>query len=201
MKGSTESPTSHLSRRNFLGSALAGTAATLAGAALYELFRQRSSLRPEQPHTRPGPEGTTRRQRAIHCRTLHELRRGQADPAGPYRREAAAVRCPPLLCRLPRAHRDHFRPEHWRDLRHPGRRQHGHARDHRQPRIRSCCPRNQGHYGSWSLWLRSRQSRHRGKEVPGEISALFPLLRPAVDQAGSDLAATTNRMPPSRRAC
>lgn len=31
----------------------------------------------------------------------------------------------------------------------------------------------------------------QGKEVPGQISALFPLLRPAVDQAGPDVAATT----------
>lgn len=31
----------------------------------------------------------------------------------------------------------------------------------------------------------------QGKEVPGQISALFPHLRPAVDQAGPDLAATT----------
>ena len=30
-----------------------------------------------------------------------------------------------------------------------------------------------------------------GKEVPGQISALFPHLQPAVDQAGSDLAAAT----------
>jgi carbonic anhydrase len=32
-----------------------------------------------------------------------------------------------------------------------------------------------------------------GKEVPGQISALFPHLRPAVDQAGPDLAATTKK--------
>jgi carbonic anhydrase len=32
-----------------------------------------------------------------------------------------------------------------------------------------------------------------GTEVPGQISALFPLLRPAVDQAGPDLAATTQK--------
>jgi carbonic anhydrase len=31
----------------------------------------------------------------------------------------------------------------------------------------------------------------QGKAVPGQISALFPHLQPAVDQAGSDLAATT----------
>jgi len=30
-----------------------------------------------------------------------------------------------------------------------------------------------------------------GKEVPGQISALFPHIRPAVDQAGSDLESTT----------
>ena len=32
-----------------------------------------------------------------------------------------------------------------------------------------------------------------GKDVPGQISALFPPLRPAVDQAGPDLAATTKK--------
>jgi carbonic anhydrase len=32
-----------------------------------------------------------------------------------------------------------------------------------------------------------------GKEVPGQISALFPHLRPAVDQAGPDLASTTKK--------
>jgi len=31
----------------------------------------------------------------------------------------------------------------------------------------------------------------QGKAVPGQISSLFPHLQPAVDQAGSDLAATT----------
>lgn len=31
----------------------------------------------------------------------------------------------------------------------------------------------------------------QGKEVPGQISALFPHIRPAVDQVGSDLEATT----------
>jgi carbonic anhydrase len=31
----------------------------------------------------------------------------------------------------------------------------------------------------------------QGKEVPGQISALFPLLRAAVDQAGPDVVATT----------
>jgi carbonic anhydrase len=29
----------------------------------------------------------------------------------------------------------------------------------------------------------------QGKEVPGQISSLFPHIQPAVDQAGSDLAA------------
>jgi carbonic anhydrase len=38
MKGSTELPKSHLSRRKFLGSALAGTAATLAGTAAMSFF-------------------------------------------------------------------------------------------------------------------------------------------------------------------
>jgi carbonic anhydrase len=31
----------------------------------------------------------------------------------------------------------------------------------------------------------------QGKEVPGQISSLFPHIQPAVDQAGSDLAAAT----------
>jgi carbonic anhydrase len=31
----------------------------------------------------------------------------------------------------------------------------------------------------------------QGKEVPGQISSLFPHIRPAVDQAGSDLVAAT----------
>jgi carbonic anhydrase len=31
----------------------------------------------------------------------------------------------------------------------------------------------------------------QGKDVPGQISALFPHLQPAIDQAGSDLAAAT----------
>ncbi len=31
----------------------------------------------------------------------------------------------------------------------------------------------------------------QGKEVPGQISSLFPHIRPAVDQAGTDLAAAT----------
>lgn len=31
----------------------------------------------------------------------------------------------------------------------------------------------------------------QGKEVPGQISALYPHLQPAIDQAGSDLAAAT----------
>jgi len=31
----------------------------------------------------------------------------------------------------------------------------------------------------------------KGKEVPGQISSLFPLIQPAVDQAGPDLVATT----------
>ena len=31
----------------------------------------------------------------------------------------------------------------------------------------------------------------QGKEVPGQISALFPHIQPAIDQAGSDLAAVT----------
>jgi carbonic anhydrase len=31
----------------------------------------------------------------------------------------------------------------------------------------------------------------QGKEVPGQISALFPHIQPAVDQAGPNLEATT----------
>jgi carbonic anhydrase len=34
-------------------------------------------------------------------------------------------------------------------------------------------------------------SRFRRKEVPGQISALFPHIQPAIDLAGPDLEATT----------
>jgi carbonic anhydrase len=43
------------SRRKFLGTALAGTAATLAGAASMSFFLHRTRPRPEQPHSRQGP--------------------------------------------------------------------------------------------------------------------------------------------------
>jgi carbonic anhydrase len=39
--------------------------------------------------------------------------------------------------------------------------------------------------------LRSREGNNSGKEVPGQISALFPHIQPAVDQAGPNLEAAT----------
>ena len=192
MKGSTELPKSQLSRRKFLGSAFAGTAATLVGAASMGFFIPHP-LSPKAISRQPGPEGATRRQPALHRRTLHQLRRGQADlrdrtveKQQPF---AALLSCAdsrvPIEIIFDQSIGELFVTRVAGNIATPeiiASLEYGAAV------LGTKVIMVLGHSGCGAV-----KAAIAGKEVPGQISALFPPLRPAVDQAGSDLAATTKK--------
>ncbi len=193
MKGSTESPTSHLSRRNFLGSALAGTAATLAGAASMSLFGStqafaQSNLTPDQAlkELLDGNERYIAGRFTSFDEDKQILRDRTVEKQQPF---AALLSC--ADSRVPieiifdqsigelfvtRVAGNMATPEIIASL------------EYGVAVLGTKVIMVLGHSGCGAV-----KAAIAGKEVPGEISALFPHLRPAVDQAGPDLAATTKK--------
>ncbi|MFY9935770.1 MAG: carbonic anhydrase [Silvibacterium sp.] len=193
MKGSTELPTSQPSRRKFLGSALAGTAATLAGAASMSFFSTapafaQSNFTPDQALK----ELLDGNQRYIAGRftSFDEdkqiLRDRTVEKQQPF---AALLSC--ADSRVPieiifdqsigelfvtRVAGNIVTPEIIASL------------EYGAAVLGTKVIMVLGHSGCGAV-----KAAIAGKEVPGQISALFPPLRPAVDQAGPDLAATTKK--------
>jgi carbonic anhydrase len=193
MKGSTELPMSHFSRRKFLGSALAGTAATLTGTASMSFFSTapafaQSNLTPDQALK----ELLDGNQRYIEGRftSFDEdkqiLRDRTVEKQQPF---AALLSCAdsrvPIEIIFDQSIGELFVTRVAGNIATPeiiASLEYGAAV------LGTKVIMVLGHSGCGAV-----KAAIAGKEVPGQISALFPPLRPAVDQGGSDLAATTKK--------
>jgi carbonic anhydrase len=193
MKGFTELPMSHLSRRKFLGSALAGTAATIAGAASMSFFSTapafaQSNLTPDQALK----ELLDGNQRYIAGRftSFDEdkqiLRDRTVEKQQPF---AALLSCAdsrvPIEIIFDQSIGELFVTRVAGNIATPeiiASLEYGAAV------LGTKVIMVLGHSGCGAV-----KAAIAGMEVPGQISALFPPLRPAVDQAGPDLAATTKK--------
>jgi carbonic anhydrase len=193
MKGSTELPMSHFSRRKFLGSALAGTAATLTGTASMSFFSTapafaQSNLTPDQAQK----ELLDGNQRYIEGRftSFDEdkqiLRDRTVEKQQPF---AALLSCAdsrvPIEIIFDQSIGELFVTRVAGNIATPeiiASLEYGAAV------LGTKVIMVLGHSGCGAV-----KAAIAGKEVPGQISALFPPLRPAVDQGGSDLAATTKK--------
>jgi carbonic anhydrase len=193
MKGSTESHKSHLSRRKFLGSALAGTAATLAGTAAMSFFSTapafaQSNLTPDEALK----ELLDGNQRYIAGRftSFDEdkqiLRDRTVEKQQPF---AALLSCAdsrvPIEIIFDQSIGELFVTRVAGNIATPeiiASLEYGAAV------LGTKVIMVLGHSGCGAV-----KAAIAGNEVPGQISALFPPLRPAVDQAGPDLAATTQK--------
>ncbi len=191
MKGSTGLPKSQLSRRKFLGSAFAGTAATLVGAAstgflIPEPALAQSPLTPDQALK----ELLDGNQRYIDGRftSFDEDRQILRDRTVEKQQPFAAL----LSCADSRVPVEIIFDQSIGELfvtRVAG--------NIATPEIIASLEYGAAVLGTKVIMVLGHsgcgavKAAIAGKDVPGQISALFPPLRQAVDQAGSDLVATT----------
>lgn len=166
MNNLPNSPKAALSRRKFLGTALAGTTATLAGAASTSFFSTepafaQSNLTPDEALKvlLDGNERSVSGRFGSFDEDLKILRDHTVDKQEPF----AAV----LSCADSRVPVNHLRPDHRTHLRSPCRRQRGDAGNHRQPRIRRRRPRYKGHPRSGPCRVRRSQGGYPGQGGSG----------------------------------
>jgi len=191
MSLSSNSPDSSLSRRRFLGTALAGTAATLVGAAstgflVPEAALAQSPLTPDQAlkELLDGNERYIAGRFTSFDEDKQILRDRTVEKQQPF---AALLSCAdsrvPIEIIFDQSIGEIFvtrvagnvaTPEIIASL------------EYGAAVLGTKVIMVLGHAGCGAV-----KAAIAGKEVPGQISALFPHLQPAVDQAGSDLAAAT----------
>jgi carbonic anhydrase len=191
MNNLPNAPKSTLSRRKFLGTALTGTAATLAGATLMnslstEPALAQSPLTPDEALKAllDGNERFASGRLSSFDKDLKILRDRTVDKQEPY---AAVLSC--ADSRVPveiifdetighifiaRVAGNVITPEIIASL------------EYGAAVLGTKVILVLGHTGCGAV-----KATIQGKDVPGQISALFPHIQPAVDQAGSDLAAAT----------
>jgi carbonic anhydrase len=191
MNNLPSSPETTLSRRRFLGTALAGTAATLAGAASMSFLAPepalaQSNLTPDEALKAllDGNERFASGRLTSFEQDLKILRDHTVDKQEPF---AAVLSC--ADSRVPveiifdqsighifvaRVAGNMATPEIIGSL------------EYSVAVLGTKVILVLGHAGCGAV-----KATIQGKAVPGQISALFPHIQPAVDQAGSDLAAAT----------
>jgi len=191
MKGPVELPTSHLSRRKFLGSALAGTAATVAGAASMSFFSTapalaQSNFTPDQAlkELLDGNERYIAGRFMSFDEDKQILRDRTVEKQQPF---AALLSCAdsrvPIEIIFDQSIGELFVTRVAGNIATPeiiASLEYGVAV------LGTKVILVLGHAGCGAV-----KAAIASKGVPGQISSLFPHLQPAVDQAGSDLVAVT----------
>jgi hypothetical protein len=186
-----------LSRRDlFRMAASAGVA--LGGGAATGLIGE-AGAGPDHPHARrcaEGPDGRERRFRTNKLTSFQEdltiLAQKTAEKQEPF---AAVPSC--ADSRVPSRSSSTRRSA---TVRGPRSRATWPPRDRGEPRVRGGRPRTRLLIAR-ALRVRRGDGGDRRQAVPGQISALYAPLRPAVDQAGPAPTPRSGRTPASRRAC